>query len=288
MIQQSYSISSSAQVIEFNNIRLDIPSGCVNDCTRITFGFTSICDRAGNIFFFRCTAPALNPENLVFNKPIKLSISEDSYWMVDEYGSPVENISEISIYQLTADSVIEVQNSTANYIQDKVIVSAEIESFGCYQIGMDKNFYLDPGFVNVGIYIDDTLSFTYTIHTIKSLPGNWGFARIYPEYLVSKHILNLNAFEENDGEAFWLFSQIDSTGIYSRVQTNEEYLFSYFSDSTKFIRSLPYDTALLKITRFDNPGRIEGTIESPGWFWTYTGYDTKVVELKAEFSLPFE
>jgi hypothetical protein len=287
--QQSYSIGPSSQIIEFNNIRLEIPEGSVKDCTLITFGYTDICNQVGSVFYFRCLAPSLYPKNLVFNKPVRLSVSEDLYWIVDEYGYPVnEDINEISLYEILSDSAIKIPDCGISYLQDKIKVSAEIEHFGYYQIGIDKEYYLDPGFVNVEIYSEDTISFTYTINTIKSLYGNWGVARIYPAYLNNILFLNLNAFEEKDGEAFWLYSEVDSAGTFERIQTNEEYLFSYFSDSTNFVRSLPYDTALIKITRFDNPGRIEGTYEGPGWFWTIIGSNTKVVELKAEFSLPFE
>jgi hypothetical protein len=231
----------------------------------------------------------LYPKSLVFNKPVRLSVSEDLYWIVDEYGEPVsEDINEISLYEILKDSSAKIPDCEISYWQDKIIVSAGIEHFGYYQIGIDKEYYLDPGFVNVEIYFEDTISVTYTINTIKSLYGNWGVARIYPAYLSNIMFLNLNAFEEKDGEAFWLYSQIDCAGTFLRVQTNEEYLFSYFSDSTNFVRSLPFDTALINITRFDNPGRIEGIYEGPGWFWTIMGNDTKVVELKAEFSLPFE
>jgi hypothetical protein len=287
--QQSFSIGTSSQVIEFNNIRLDIPDGSVNDCTLITFGYTDICNQNDSVFYFRCLAPSLYPQKLVFNKPIKLSVSEDLYWIVDEYGYPVnEDINEISLYEILADSVIKIPDCEISNFQDKIIVSAEIGHFGCYQIGIDKTYYLDPGFVNVEIYSEDTISVIYRINTIKSLYGNWGFARMYPAYLSNILFLNLNAFEEEDGEAFWLYSQVDSEGTFARVQTDEEYLFSYFSDSTNFIRSIPYDTALINITRFYNPGRIEGTYEGAGWFWTFMGNEIKEVEMKAEFSLPFE
>lgn len=289
--QQNYSIGISSQIIEFNNIRLEIPEGAVNDCTLIAFGYTDICHQNGSVFYFRCLAPSLYPEELDFNMPVKLSISEDLYWIVDEYGYPVkEDINEISLYEILSgtSASAKIPDCEISYIEDKIIVSAEIDHLGIYQIGIDKEYYLDPGYVNVEIYSEDTVMVFYTINTLKFQYGNWGFARIYPSYLSNIKFLNLNAFEEEDGEAFWVYSQINSAGSFSRVQTNEEYLFSYSSDSTNFIRSLPYDTAFICITKFDNPGRIEGTYEGPGWFWTIMGNETKVVELKAEFSLPFE
>lgn len=286
--QQTFSIGPSAQVIEFRNIRLDIPSGALADCTNIVFGYTDFCELDYGIHFFRCMVPALSPFDLVFTKPVRLTISEDEWWLMDEYGYGIDKeTDQISLYEIDTEnsSAVDISDSEISFRHEKIIASSDIMHFGYYQIGISRDYYLQPGQVSIEILSTDT-NISFTINTLRSRYGNWGYARSTPLYLGNDVILNLRAYEYEDGEGFEMFTQVAGTGDFKRISTNDEYLYSYFSDSAFSVRSAPFDSARIFLSRFDPDGSVEGTYEGPGWFWNNSSSTVKEVELKAAFFLP--
>jgi len=288
--QKTYTIGPGASVLEFNNVILDIPAGAVTEETQLTFGYTDVCDIDRPVYFFRCPAISIYPVSLVFEKPVRITIRENLFWLknqsafnADPYKSAMYSVSKNS------SAFRKVEGASVLIEGDELVVSGEILELGYYQLGMGKDeFYPDWSSVNVEI-VNDSLDLfvTYTLESNAESSGS-GYASYLPGYLQDSFYLYLTAEEGN--RVFALSSCIgDTVGTYRKPFIGQDFVITtYWSNSGYKILAgnVLGKTAEVTITRFDRPeGRIEGSFSGSG-FITYADFDSDAleIELSAQFS----
>ena len=290
--QQTYSIGRLASVIEFDNIRLDIPDDAVDNSVVISFEYINMCEMYRNAFFINCMVPTINPVNTEFNKPVRLTIRENMHWFVDERGLDLgDYLDSIAIFELFEkyNFISEIEDCEIRFEGDDVIVSGDIWHLGSFQIGIrDEYYYKERGYVNYWMYFD------YDTVEISVRTGSADQAQAYyqPSYLDENSYLVLQMQPDDPGD--WpglLFrAQIDTTGTYTKIARGfDEYFFATIPGTHDIytIRSLDGEIMNIDITRFDRgKGYVNGTFKGPG---RITNEDWSLIDemvLEVAFSLP--
>jgi len=290
-LPETFHITPEGQVIEFNNIRLEIPAGAVNETWTITFEYNDLCNQESYyIYLFRCLVPAINPSGLKFNKPVRLTITEDLYWIKieDRDGRPVTFDEEkILIYETTGypDNPDELSDCSVEYIEDKIVVSADIEKFGSYQIGINwEDVDIKRDLAKIWIYFSENDSIYYEIRSFYK-----SFSQYFYNFLSEDRYFQTLLYNEAGTEEASLQARINGAGTYEHIWGSDEYFFTRFQDiydNWYSVINEQGETALLNIITFDRDARlVEGNFRAPGLMVRqYTEYYWWV-EIKAEFSV---
>lgn len=294
--QLSYTIGPEASVLEFNNLVLEIPAGALREETQVVFGYTDICNMERDVYLFRCPAISINPASLVFEKPVRLSMRENLFWLDNETAFDVDPLNS-AMYNVSKHStaVEKVEDALVRISGDEVVVSGEIWELGTYQLGMEKQDWSpDWSFTRVELVNDSLdIEIAYTIESNRESSYTAGFASYLPGYLQDSFYLNLISRDDWQELSFALnIIAVDSLGTFRKPLNGQEYILSSYP-STSGHRILASnalgEVGELTITRFDRPeGRIEGSYRGPGMLMILDGGSGSwEIELRAEFSFAF-
>ena len=212
---------------------------------------------------------------------------------MDEEGYRV-NMDEAGIILYKLDTVnhicVPLENCELSYSKERLTVSAEINGFGVYQVGLDES-YIDyrKGFLKVRY---DNFAGTDSFQFNSNIIGR-GSANFIPSYLINAFTLEIILADKDNQGIGWIESQISAMGYYETIMSADKQVifaayYMPYEDYGFSIRGIDGDTAKINITRFDEVGgRVEGTWESTAYkIPNNPVLSTYLSVIKADFSVP--
>jgi len=277
--------------ITIGNIDLEIPEGAVTKEQEIFIDIYDNCDdiiRSDSIHFFKCIT-CLKPENLNFEKAIRLSLQEDtiSYIIIDNNVRVSYDNEDLRLYkiQLGDETPVNLDNNAISINSNMISVSADIMQLGNYQVGINKKHLKTWS----GSFIANvTGEITKTIQaTSNDLSGS--FARITNILLSDNKSLFVNIFNSSKSIVFYMVVTLNeiSAGSWELIIDNNNDISVSYNEYGKIviIQSIANTEAVLELTEIGGPGElISGNISYSG-VYIIDGTPEMNVDVVVEFSV---
>ncbi len=264
----------SGGTVTLGSVSLQLPEGAVDEATPVRIDAANPCpgDPGQAVYLFRCPY-VIAPEQLRFNHPVVLTVTEYRYWLraVNEQGIdqsyPAEKVSLFEIDAPTGKAT-EVPGVQVQLLDDQVRLTASITRTGRYQIGVLREFIqFSGGWMEARLTGD--IDTTITLRNYASASG--GAVR-QTEYLGNRYTTTLFVLENpNDPVAsprISILTTATAAGPFAFTNANGENasVISYYRNGEKItVNPFLGEAVQLTFDRYDPPGgRVSGSYQTRG------------------------